>query len=127
MVIDNVIAGLALDALIVALDGAGLASTRVGNSHGALVQNSRVRSARATIKGVAVQVERDVERGDCDVLLRVGQQLHRCIARCSVNCFLQAEIALAVHFGDGGLSAFLGSWSLGTFSVGRSRGGCFTG
>ena len=27
----------------------------------------------------------------------------------------------------GGLGAFLGSWSLGTFSVGLSHGGCFTG
>ena len=71
---DNVIAGLALDALIVTLDGAGLASTRIGNSHGALVQDGRFRSARATVKSVAVQVERDLlGRIDGDVFRGVAQ------------------------------------------------------
>ena len=73
---DNVIAGLALDALIVTLDGAGLVSTRVGNSHGALVQDGRFRSARATVECMSIQVKRNLlGHIDGDIFRGVVQQL----------------------------------------------------
>ena len=83
---DSVIAGLALDALIVALDDAGLASTRVGNSHGALVQDGRFRSARATVEGMSIQVKRNLlGRIDGDVFRGVVQQLNGLAVLSRVN------------------------------------------
>lgn len=73
---DNVIAGLALDVPIVTLDGVGPASTRVGNSHGALVQDGRFRSARATVEGMSIQVKRNLlGRIDGDVFRGAGHRL----------------------------------------------------
>ena len=73
---DNVIAGLALDVLIITLDGAGLASTRVGNSHGALVQEGRFRSVRATVEGMSIQVKCNLlGHIDGDVFRGVVQRL----------------------------------------------------
>ena len=90
---DNVIAGLALDALIVALDGVGLASTRVGNSHGALVQDGRFRSARATVEGMSIQVKRNLlGRIDGDVFRGVVRQLNGLAVLSRVNGSLQARV-----------------------------------
>ena len=103
---DNVIAGLALDALIVTLDGAGLASTRVGNSHGALVQDGRFRSARATVKSVAVQVERDLlGRIDGDVFRGVVQRLNGLAVLSRVNGSPQARVRLRADLRHAGNNA----------------------
>ena len=108
-------------------DGARLGRTGVHDVSPARNRQRRLALARAAVKGVAVQIERDIFRGNRDVLFRVGQQLHHCPFLSSIDSRLQAGIALTAHFGDSGLGAFLGSWSLGTFSVGLSHGGCFIG
>ena len=103
---DNVIAGLALDALIVALDGAGLASTRVGNSHGALVQNGRFRSARATVEGMPIQVKRNLL--GCiggDVFRGVVQRLTGLAVLSRVNGSLQARVRLRADLRHAGNNA----------------------
>ena len=106
---DNVIAGLALDALIVALDGAGLASTRVGNSHGAIVQNGRFRSARATVEGMPIQVKRNLlGRIGGDVFRGVVQRLNGLAVLSRVNGSLQARLRLRadlLHAGDNAVRA----------------------
>ena len=103
---DNVIAGLALDALIVALDGAGLASTRVGNSHGALVQDGRFRSARATVEGMSIQVKRNLLGCiDGDVFRGVVQQLNGLAVLSRVNGSLQARVRLRADLHHAGNNA----------------------
>ena len=103
---DNVIAGLALDALIVTLDGAGLASTRVGNSHGALVQDGRFRSARATVEGMSIQVKRNLlERIDGDVFRGVVQRLNGLAVLSRVNGSLQARVRLRADLRHAGNNA----------------------
>ena len=103
---DNVIAGLALDALIVTLDGAGLASTRVGNSHGALVQDGRFRSARATVEGMSIQVKRNLlGRIDGDVFRGVVQRLNGLAVLSRVNGSLQARVRLRADLRHAGNNA----------------------
>ena len=116
---DNVIAGLALDALIVALDGAGLASTRVGNSHGAIVQNGRFRSARATVEGMPIQVKRNLlgegmpiqvkrnllGRIGGDVFRGVVQRLNGLAVLSRVNGSLQARVRLRADLRHAGNNA----------------------
>ena len=103
---DNVIAGLALDALIVTLDGAGLASTRVGNSHGALVQDGRFRSARATVEGMSIQVKRNLlGRIDGDVFRGVVQQLNGLAVLSRVDGSLQARVRLRADLRHAGNNA----------------------
>lgn len=106
IVVNDVIADLALDALIVALDGAGLFGTRVSDGYGALVQNRRVRSARATIESVAVQIERNLlVRSDGDIFSGVSQQLDG-LALCSqADRFGQRLILLAADLSN--IVAFL--------------------
>lgn len=103
---DNVIAGLALDALIVALDGAGLASTRVGNSHGAIVQNGRFRSARATVEVIPIQVKRNLlGRIGGDVFRGVVQRLNGLAVLSRVNGSLQARVRLRADLRHAGNNA----------------------
>ena len=103
---DNVIAGLALDALIVTLDGVGLASTRVGNSHGALVQDGRFRSARATVEGMSIQVKRNLlGRIDGDVFRGVVQRLNGLAVLSRVNGSLQARVRLRADLRHAGNNA----------------------
>ena len=103
---DNVIAGLALDALIVALDGAGLASTRVGNSHGAIVQNGRFRSARATVEGMPIQVKRNLlGHIGGDVFRGVVQRLNGLAVLSRVNGSLQARVRLRADLRHAGNNA----------------------
>ena len=103
---DNVIDGLALDALIVTLDGAGLASTRVGNSHGALVQDGRFRSARATVEGMSIQVKRNLlGRIDGDVFRGVVQRLNGLAVLSRVNGSLQARVRLRADLRHAGNNA----------------------
>ena len=90
-------------------DGTGLGLAAVLDGNASRNGQRRLALLGAAVEGVADQVERDIVRGDCYVLFRIGQQLHRCLARRSVNSGLQAGIVRAVHFGDGGLGAFLGS------------------
>ena len=79
-------------------DGTGLGLAAVHDGDASRDGQCRLALLGAAVEGVAVQVKRDVGRGDCDVFLRIGQQLHRCIARRSVNCRLQAGIFRAIHF-----------------------------
>lgn len=105
-VLDNVIAGLALDALIVTLDGAGLASTRVGNGNVALVQDGRVRSARATVEGMSIQVKRNLlGRIDGDVFRGVVQQLNGLAVLSRVDGSLQTRVRLRADLRHAGNNA----------------------
>ena len=79
-------------------DGTGLGLAAVHDGNASRNGQRGLALLGATVEGVAVQVKRDIGRGDCDVLLRIGQQLHRCLTRRSVNSGLQAGICLAVYF-----------------------------
>ena len=79
-------------------DGARLGLAGVHDGNASRDRQRRLALARAAVEGVAVQVERDIGRGDRYVLLRIGQQLHHCPFLSSVNCRLQAGIALAGNF-----------------------------
>ena len=58
-------------------DGTRLGLTGVFDVDPARNRQRRLTLARTAVKGVAVQIERDIFRGDCYVLFRVSQQLHR--------------------------------------------------
>ena len=101
IVVNDVIADLTLCTLVIALDGAGLAGTRVSDGHVALVQDGRLRSARATVKGVAVQVERDLlRRSNGNIFCGVSQQLDG-LALCSqTDRIVQRLVLLATNLGN---------------------------
>ena len=106
---DNAIAGLALDALIVTLDGFGLAITRIDNSRGALVQDGRFRSAHATVEGASIQVKRNLlGRIDGGVFRGVVQRLNGLAVLNRVNGSLQARVHLRAdlhHVGNNAIRA----------------------
>ena len=83
---------------VLTLDGTGLGLAAVHDGNASRDRQRGLALLGAAVEGVTVQVERDVGRGDRDVLFRIGQQLHRCLTRRSVDGFLQAGITRAVDF-----------------------------
>ena len=70
-------------------DGARLSLTGVLDSDpGVVNRQCRAGFDRTTVKGVAVQVELNRICRNGNVLARVSEQLHRCIARCGIDCGL---------------------------------------
>ena len=92
-------AGIICGVLTLDGTGLGLAAVRDGNVASRNGQR-RLALLGATVEGVAVQVERDAGRGDCDVLIRIGQQLHRRRFRCFINSCLQRGVSNPLDLGD---------------------------
>ena len=93
---------------ILALDGAGLIRAAVLDGDTSRNGQCRLALASAAVKGMAVQVERDIGRGDRNVLARIGKQLHRCIALRNVNCRLQRGVFIPINLGDTSSRRLLG-------------------
>ena len=121
IVVNDVIADLTLCTLVIALDGAGLAGTRVSDGHVALVQDGRLRSARATVNGVAVQVERDLlRRSNGNIFCGVSQQLDGLAFLSRNNCSLKAGVPRAANLSDCRCNTTIRT--IGTLDAGKSIG-----
>ena len=73
---------------VLAHNGARLGLAGVLDGNPVVDSQRRLALARTAVEGVAVQVKRNVIRGDRDVFPRVGEQLHRRVFRCCVECGL---------------------------------------
>lgn len=92
-------------------NGARLGLTRIlnGNPDG-VDRQRRLALTCAAVEGMAVKVERNRICRDCDVLFRISEQLHRCVARRSVDCCLKAGIARTLNFCNRRRSTFPASF-----------------